>query len=64
MIWTYLKYTKAAQKEHGILFYYQPMKLEGYSFGAVTGSVHPFPLSGTISQYLLVKFDAFFILSD
>ena len=38
----------------------EPTKLKGYSFGVVRPfrpSVHTFCLSGTISQYLLVRFD-------
>ena len=53
-------------------FYYPPTKSEGYSFGVVRASirpcvhsvrpsVHPFCLSGTISQYLLVRFDSFLV---
>ena len=52
--------------------YYPPTKSEGYSFGVVRASVrpfrpsvrpsvHPFCLSGTISQYLLVRFDSFLV---
>ena len=48
--------------------FYPPTKSEGYSFGvirpsipSVLPSVHPFCLSGTISQYLLVRFDSFLV---
>ena len=45
--------------------YYPPTKSEGYSFGVVRASVYPsahtFCLSGTISQYLLVRFDSFLV---
>ena len=48
--------------------YYPPMKWEGYSFGVVRASVHPvrpsvhtFYLSGTISQYLLIRLDSFLV---
>ena len=44
--------------------YYPPAKSEGYSFGIVRPSipsVHTFCLSGTISQYLLVRFDSFLV---
>ena len=52
--------------------YYPPTKSEGYSFGVVRASVrlsvhsvrpsvHTFCLSGTISQYLLVRFDSFLV---
>ena len=41
------------------------MKSKGYSFGVVCASVglsvHNFCLSGTISQYLFVKFDSFLV---
>ena len=43
---------------------YPPTKSEGYSFGAVRPfrpSVRTFCLSGTISQYLLVRFDSFLV---
>ena len=55
---------------------YPPTKSEGYSFGVVRASVRPsilsvlpsvrpsvrtFCLSGTISQYLLVRFDSFLV---
>ena len=57
---------------YGIANYYSPTKSEGYSFGVVRASVHsvrpsvrpsvhPFCLSGTISQYLLVRFDSFLV---
>ena len=49
-------------------YYYPPTKSEGYSFGVVRASVRPFRpsvhtfcLSGTISQYLLVRFDSFLV---
>ena len=42
-------------------YYYPQTKSEGYSFGVVHPSVHTFCLSGTISQYLLVKFDSFLV---
>ena len=45
----------------GIQFYYPPTKSEGYSFGVVRASVRPFRPSGTISQYLLVRFDSFLV---
>ena len=38
--------------------YYPPTKSEGYSFGVVRPSVRP---SGTISQYLLFRFDSFLV---
>ena len=52
--------------------YYPPTKSEGYSFGVIHSSVcpfrpsvgpsvHTFCLSGTISQYLLVRFDSFLV---
>ena len=48
--------------------YYPPMKSEGYSFGVIRASVHPvrpsvhtFCLSGTISQYLLIRLDSFLV---
>ena len=44
---------------------YPPTKSEGYSFGVVRRpfrpSGHTFCLSGTISQYLLVRFDTFLV---
>ena len=55
---------------------YPPTKSEGYSFGVVRASVRPsvhsvrpsfcpsvhtFCLSGTISQYLFVRFDSFLV---
>ena len=46
------------------LIYYPPTKSEGYSFGVVRPfrpSVHTFCLSGTISQYLMVRFDLFLV---
>ena len=53
---------------HVVVFCYAPTKSEGYSFGAFRASVHPFHssvhtfcLSGTISQYLLVRFDSFLV---
>ena len=42
--------------------FYPPTKSEGYSFGVVRASVHLFRLSGTISQYLLVRFYSFLVL--
>ena len=49
-------------------FCYPPTKSEGYSFGVVRASVcpfrpsvHTFCLSGTISQYLLVRIDSFLL---
>ena len=52
-----------------VMYNYPPMKSEGYSFGVVRASirlsvrpsVHTFCLSGTISQYLLVRFDSFLV---
>ena len=44
--------------------FYPPTKSEGYSFGSVCPfrrSVHTFCLSGTISQYLLVRSDSFLV---
>ena len=48
--------------------YYLPTKSEGYSFGIICASfrpfrpsVHTFCPSGTISQYLLVRFDSFLV---
>ena len=44
--------------------YYPPTKSEGYSFGVVRPlhlSVHTFCLSGTISQYLFVRFDSILV---
>ena len=47
------------------MFSYPPTKSEGYSFGVVRASVRPFRpsvrSSGTISQYLLVRFDSFLV---
>ena len=49
-------------------YHYPPTKSEGYSFGVVRASVRPsipsvhtFCLSGTISQYLLVRFNSFLV---
>ena len=45
-------------------FCYPPTKSEGYSFGVVRPFcpfVRTFCLSGTISQYLLVRFDSFLV---
>ena len=47
-----------------ICCYYLLTKSEGYSFGIVRPSIRPvrtFCLSGTISQYLLVRFDSFLV---
>ena len=41
--------------------YYPPTKSEGYSFGVVRASVHSVRPSGTVSQYLLVRFDSFLV---
>ena len=48
--------------------YYPPTKSEGYCFGVVRACVRPsipsvrtFCLSGTISQYLLVRFNSFLV---
>ena len=41
--------------------YYPPTKSEGYSFCVVRASVHSVRPSGTISQYLLVRFDSFLL---
>ena len=48
--------------------FYPPMKWEGYSIGVILASVcpfrpsiHTFCLSGTISQYLLVRFDSILV---
>ena len=44
--------------------YYPPTKSEGYGFGGVRPfppSVRTFCLSGTISQYLLVRFNSFLV---
>ena len=44
--------------------FYPPMKSEGYSFGCVRPfrpSVRTFCLSGTISQYLLLRFNSFLV---
>ena len=45
--------------------FYPPTKSEGYSFGVVRASFRPsvrtFCPSGTISQYLFVKFDSFLV---
>ena len=43
------------------LFNYPPTKSEGYSFGVVRPSVHSVRPSGTISQYLLFRFDSFLV---
>ena len=46
------------------IFNYPPTKWEGYSFGFARlsiPSVHTFCLSGTISQYLLLRFDSFLV---
>ena len=50
------------------MVFLSPTKSEGYSFGVVCAcihlsipSVHTFCLSGTISQYLLVRFDSFLV---
>ena len=43
---------------------YPQTKSEGYRFGGVRPSIpsiHTFCLSGTISQYLLVRFDSFLV---
>ena len=40
---------------------YPPMTTEGYSFDVARASVHFYCPSGTMSQYLLVRFDAFFV---
>ena len=37
------------------------MKSEGYSFGVIRPSVRTFCLSGTISQYLLVRFNSLLV---
>ena len=43
-------------------FCYPPTKWEGYSFGVVRASVHPSVRpSGTISQYLLVRFESLLV---
>ena len=47
--------------QSGIDFFYPPTKSEGYSFGVVRPSVHTFCLSGTISQYIFVRFDSFLV---
>ena len=44
-----------------LLSYYPLTKSEGYSFGGVRPSVRTFCLSGTISQFLLVRFDSFLV---
>ena len=47
-----------------ILTFYPPTEWEGYSFGVVGPSilsVRTFCLSGTIFQYLLVRFDSFLV---
>ena len=52
------------QGEGGPIAYYPPTKSEGCSFGCVRPSipsVRTFCLSGTISQYLLVRFDSFLV---
>ena len=41
--------------------FYPKTKSEGYSFGVVRVSVHSVRPSGTISQYLLVRFDSFLV---
>ena len=49
---------------YGHKYYYPATKLEGYSFGVVRPfipSIHTFCLSGTISQYLSVRFDSFLV---
>ena len=40
---------------------YPLMKSEGYSFGLFLPSVTLFCPSGTISEYLLVRFDAYLV---
>ena len=53
--------------KHLNILYYPPTKSEGYSFGVVRVHVRPFRPStlfcpsGTISQYLLVRFDSFWV---
>ena len=44
-------------------FCYPPTKWEGYSLGVVRASVRPSvrPPSGTISQYLLVRFESLLV---
>ena len=56
------------QKHTMFDFYYPPTKSEGYSFGVVRPYVHSvclsvrtFCLSGTISQYLLARFNWFLV---
>ena len=46
---------------YDLYFHYPPTKSEGYSFGVVRPSVHSVRPSGTISQYLLVRFDSFLV---
>ena len=53
---------------HLLRFFFPPTKSEGYSFRVVRASVRPFRpsvrtfcLSGTISQYLLVRFNSFLV---
>ena len=41
--------------------FYPPTKSDGYSFGVVRPSRRTFCLSGTISQYLLVRFNSFLV---
>ena len=44
-----------------ILNIYPPTKSEGYSFCVVRPSVRTFCMSGTISQYLLVRLNSFLV---
>ena len=49
---------------HLLILFYPPTKSEEYSLSVVPPfrpSVHTFCLSGTISQYLLVRFDSFLV---
>ena len=55
-------------RRHFHMHFYPPTKSEEYSFGVVRASVRPFRpsvhtfcLSGTISQYLLVRFNSFLV---
>ena len=54
----------ASSIDFDLLDIYPPRKSGGYNFGVVRPfrpSVHTFCLSGTISQYLLVRFNSFLV---
>ena len=63
--WDFLEHSRTYQL-FGIIWNnfsqgYPPTKSEGYSFGVVRVSISSVRPSGTISQYLLVRFDSFFV---